>query len=349
MADKKTIRRRRLPILLAILIVTISGGITLAWLRPGFVECSGYLEPVGWIPLYTASDGLVIRCELQDGMTVNKGEILVEMDDEWPGWNLERINQELNTIEAEIAFLEQSLELFSHHRDIEEEELRRLRSADLRLLENSSLSRYEYERSEYLYRTFIAGADRDEADFRQQVLLSRFKAASLKLEAELWQERLDECRIAAPESGIYYSIESVQSSSPANLIPNLGPGRRLDSGTLIGYLIPDRGMEARIRIPQQQISRCHPGQNVLLSIDARPLWRFKPVTGRLVSIVSILSGGSFVGTVELMMSEETLKDLKNLSGGDLTASIDINDRTSQRLMARVWDYWSVGVNTFTRR
>lgn len=355
MADKKKLRKSRLPTLLAILIVVTTAGITVTLLKPGFVECSGYLEPVGWIPIFAVNDGLVTQCILEDGISVDSGELLVGLDDDWPRWNLERVSQELKSTEAETAFLEQSLDLFSRHREIEEEELRRLKSANLRLMENSSISRNEFERTEYLYGTFVAGADREEAEFHHYLFQSRYKAASLKLEARLWRKRLDECLITAPESGTYYSTELLHNSSPANLIPQLGPGKRVESGSLLGYLIPDRGMNARIRIPQQHISRCHPGQNVFLSINARPLWRFRPVTGRLVSIISISSGGSFVGIVELTMSEETLRDLKNLNCGDLTARIDTNNRadlkpgTSQRLLARIWDYWSVGVNTIAGR
>lgn len=355
MTDRKKIRRGRFPTLLAILIVIVSALITITWLRPGFVECKGYLEPAGWIPLYTKNDGVVTHSELVDGMSVEGGELLIEMDDEWPRWNLERINKELLSLEAESVFLAQSFELFSLHRKIEEEELERLKYADLRLMESSSLSRNEYERTEYLYRTFVAAADREEADFMHSLLQNRHKATSLQLEAKLWQERLDECRITAPESGIYYSAELVHSLPSANLVPQLGPGKRVETGSLVGYVIPDRGMTARIRIPQQHIARCYPGQNVLLSINARPLWRFKPVNGRLVSVVSIASGGTFVGLVDLMMSEETLGELKTLSCGDLTARIDTKNRTrlksgsSERLVARIWDYWSVGVNSIAGR
>jgi len=81
-------------------------------------------------------------------------------------------------------------------------------------------------------------------------------------------------------------------------------------------------MSAHVEIPQNRVDRCRPGQIVLLSVDARSLWRYPPVRGRLESITKMASGEAFHATVSLTVSEQTLEELKALSGGYLTARID---------------------------
>ena len=337
---------------IAVIALLTGSAVTLALMNPGFVECTGYLEPDGWVPLYARSDGSISYGNLEDGMKVTRGELLIVLDDQWPRWNLKRIGQEQKILEIEISFLEQSLILFSDHREIEEGELLRLMDADRRLLENSSLTRNELLHTEYLYHTFIAGADREESDLEQVLLLDKLKVESLRVEKILWESRLDECRITAPVSGCFYSAETVLSGSAVGLAPSFGPGRRVESGRLLGYLIPEGGMRAHIEIPQHRISGCRPGQPVLLSVDARPQWRFAPVRGRLASIMTVASGGVFHGTVNLSASEQTLVELRNLSCGNLTARIDIRGRKesgeeeSRWVTVRLWEKWTIMVNSF---
>ena len=350
----KHLHRNKRKWLLSVIVVTAlltGAAVTLALMNPGFVECTGYLEPDGWVPLYARSDGSISYGNLEDGMKVSRGELLIVLDDEWPRWNLKRTGQEQKILETEISFLEQSLILFSGHREIEEEELRRLMDADRRLLENSSLTRNELYHTEYLYHTFIAGADREESDLEQVLLLDKLKLEFLRVEKKLWESRLDECRIMAPITGRFYSAETVLSGTSVGLVPTFSPGRRVESGRLLGYLIPEGGMRAHIEIPQHRISGCRPGQPVLLSVDARPQWRFAPVRGRLASIMTVASGGVFHGTVELSPSDQTLEELRDLIFGNLTARIYVGNHHDSgadvpiRITARVWERWSLMVNS----
>lgn len=336
---------------IAVAAVLIGAAITLAWMKPGFVECSGYLEPDGWVPLYSSGDGPIRSGSLEDGMDVNEGDLLIVLDDQWPRWNVKRVDQEQQNLEIEISFLEQSLILFSKHRDIEEKELLRLMDADRRLMENASLTLNELQHTEYLYHTFIAGADREESNLEQALKLDRLKMKSLRTEQVLWESRLDECRMRAPVSGKFFSVETVLSGVSYGLIPTIGPGRNIESGRLFGYLIPEGGMQAHIEIPQHRISVCRPGQSVLLSVDARPQWRFAPVSGRLTSVLTVASGDVFHATVDLSASDQTIGELRELSCGNLTARIDIRNRrdsgygVSFRFTARVWEHWIMMVNS----
>jgi len=134
-------------------------------------------------------------------------------DDEWPRWNLERISRELRALDAEITAGETNLMLFISHRVIEEEELTRILSADRLLFANSSLTMNDLKHDEYLLHTFSAGADREQASLQRLLSIGRQKKESLKAESRLWDNRLKKMCVAAPESGVFYSVETVMSGA----------------------------------------------------------------------------------------------------------------------------------------
>lgn len=334
-----------LPVIL-ILVVIAGGGITLVWMNTGFVECSGYLEPDSWVPLYSGSDGLVKQGTLEDGMNVVKGEILLHLDDEWPKWNIKRIHREYGGLESEISAGERSLALFTSHRNIEEEELRRVIASDLLMFENSSIPLNDLKHDEYLYRAFYAGAEREQEVLKQSISTGRQNLAALKAEQSLWELRLKDTRVLSPGNGVFFSVETVLTGASSGMVPPVGPGRQIESGRLLGYIIPEGGMLAHIEIPQHRIDGCRPGQRVLLSVDARPQWRYPPVEARLSTITNIASKGVFHAAVTLDVSEETLKDLQALGCGNVTARIEIHN--NRRIKLKVLERWSMAVLSMGR-
>ena len=320
----RRIRKRWLFPGLITAAVLFAAGVTLFWMNAGYVECSGYLEPDTWYPLYLKSEGTVKEGILRDGMRVYRGGVLLELDDTWPRWNLDRINQEQSALEMSIEEGESERRLFQVHREIEEEELQRIISADTSLFENASLTLNELKHDEYLYKTFSAGADRELQSLNNDIAEGRRKGASLNIEKQLWENRLKDCRVNAVESGVFFTAQTVLGGVSTGLLPPVGPGRQLEAGRLLGYIIPDKGMQAHIEIPQRRIASCREGQQVLLSVEARPSWRYPPVKGSLLSITPLASGGYFHAVVSIETSGADLEVLKSLICGNLTARIMIH-------------------------
>ena len=304
--------------------VLAAAGVTLFWMNAGYVECSGYLEPDTWYPLYLKSEGTVKEGFLIDGLRVCRGGVLLKLDTAWPGWNLNRIKQELSGIEMSIAEGESELRLFQVHREIEEEELQRVIAADNRLFENASITLNDLKHDEYLFKTFSAGADREQEVLNHRIAEGIRKRESLNMEKLLWEERLKDCRVIAVESGVFFTAQTVLGGVSTGLLPPIGPGRQLEAGRLLGYIIPDREMQAHIEIPQRRIGLCRAGQQVLLSVEARPSWRYPPVKGSLLSITPLASGGYFHAVVRIETSGEDLEVLKSLICGDLSARIMVH-------------------------
>ena len=347
MADSRRRRKYRiLPFLVFPPVLTI-GLLVVAWLKPGFVECRGFLEPETWTPVYAPSEGIVVRCELKDGIQVAQDELLFEWDAEWPLWNLSRIAGEKIEEESELTYLRQRLMLFDAHRDIEAGELQRLAENNRILYHNSSLTGSEYLRSIYLRDAFEAGAEREAADIARELERVNERLDALAVEELLWRSRLEDCRLTSPISGRFYFAESVHSNGSQALIPSLGPGRWVDSGRLLGYVIPDCGMAARIEIPQRFIHQCLPDQRVLLTLDSRPTWAYPPVEGILTSISDLSVGGFFAGVVEI--SPDVSGDAVSpalLNCADLTARIDVRTCISQKWPAHTWERFVLLVNSF---
>jgi hypothetical protein len=339
-------KHRFLPFLVFPLVLII-GSVTVAWLKPGFVECRGFLEPESWIPVYTPSDGIIVRCELNDGTPVDKDEVLVEWDDEWPLWNLSRIAGERIEEESELTYLRQRLRLFGAHRDIEAGELQRLAENNRILYDNSSLTTSEYLRSVYRREAFEAGAEREAADIVRELERVSESLDALAVEELLWRSRLDDCRLTSPTSGRFYFAESIYSNGSQVLIPSLGPGRRVDSGRLLGYVIPECGMVARIEIPQRFIHQCIPGQRALLTLDTRPTWAYPPVEGTLTSVSDLSAGGFIAAAVEISLDESGEAGTPALLNcADLTARIDVRACSAQKWPARTWERFVLLVNSF---
>ncbi|MDT8298950.1 MAG: hypothetical protein RQ801_11650, partial [Spirochaetaceae bacterium] len=170
---------------------------------------------------------------------------------------------------------------------------------------------------------------------------------ALAAEESLWRSRLDDCCLTSPISGRFYFAESIYSSGSQVMIPSLGPGRRVDSGRLLGYVIPECGMAARIEIPQRFIHQCIPGQRVLLSLDTRPTWAYPPVEGILTSISDLSAGGFIAASVEISLDESgEAGSPALLNCADLTARIDVRTCSAQNWPARIWERFVLLVNSF---
>lgn len=342
-------RRSRWPAFIAWLIgifILAAGLLIPAWLLPGFVECRGYLEPSDWVAVYAPEDGTVSEGYLADGMEIQAGEVLLILDESWPAYNLQRIERELLSLQGEFAYLTRRLRLFSSHRDIEAGELSRLSEADRLLEAASSVSRSDVIHSEFLYEDFIAGSNREELDLLRALMRNRDARENLKSEERLWHDRVDDCRLTCPVSGTFYTAESVFSGHSTAFLPPLGPGRRLESGNLLGYVVPGDGFEVGIHIPEKEAGRCHTGQRVLLIPDSRPRSSYPPIEGQMILLSPLASFGIVCAVVEIpgLASSASIESGGVLFCGGVTARIDTRGRFSEGYLAGLWERWVLLVN-----
>ncbi len=323
--------------------------VLLAWLKGGFVECSGYLEPDNWVPVYAPGDGIVRKGNLIDGNCIKEGSVVLSLEDDWPRWNLERIEREREKLKAERNDTSRRLSLFRRSRDIEIQELKRRLDISRKLQRSGSITINELKNSEYQLASFLARSEQEEALLCQSLNVLEGKMMSLDTDEAIWKKRLEDCVLTAPAGGSFYAARTIFAGEESAFVPPVGPGQQLEAGTLLGYIIPGGRMIARIAIPQQKIARCRRGQQVLLSLDSRPRWNYAPVRGQLVSISELSSGGFVSAEVEILRDAAGSADdegagLGRLSCGDLTARINVSSVSAERLPGRLWQGWVVLVN-----
>jgi hypothetical protein len=219
--------------------------------------------------------------------------------------------------------------------------------ADRKLLENGSVTRNELEHTRYLYRSFVAGAEREDSELklaREQVIMN---IRGLQIQETYWLQEIEEKRLTAPVSGTYFSVDAVHGEGGTPMVPGIGPGWALETGQLVGYLIPADSMRACIEIPQHKIEDCQTGQTVLMVPAARSSWRNPPLTGRLKSVLPVAGGGSFSAVVELTITGETMDEIRSLSCGSLIARIDVRGRKINP--GSLWIRWMTEVNSWENR
>ncbi len=338
---------------LALIFLVLGTLILLAWLKGGFVECTGYLEPGSWVPLYAPDDGIVKSGNLTDGSFIKKDTVVLRLEDDWPKWNIKRLEDEKENLQKEKEDISRRLALFKKYRNIEIKELERRLNTDRLLHESASITINDLKYSEYKLSSFIASSRREEARLIESLNVIDGDLKSLANEKNIWEKRLKDCELKASAEGTFYSAKSILAHGDTAFIPPVGPGQKLESGILLGYIIPGGRMTAKISIPQRKIARCKTGQQVLLSLASRPRWNYPPIKGRIVSIASLSSRGFFPAEVEILQEPEwkgkdAIEGLNRLSCGDLTARININSISAERLPGRIWQWWVVLVNVTPR-
>ena len=345
-ANNRKVRGRKRRLLLKIGVVLCAlfiVAVTVAWMFPGFVESPGFLEPDSRVALYAPASGVVRSGELKDGLYVNRGDVILVIDQEWTLWNLKRVRQEIVDNRENLALQKVILERFMEQRSVEEEELRRLLELEKSLVELTP--QVNVIRRQYNYDSFFASAEREQAEIEQKIEEISRKGLALLLEEELWERRLSRYRLSVPVSGTFYTLRTLLPEARDELLPEVGPGYYVDEGGLLGYVIPDDSIKVVIRIPQAHVARLKVGQHVLVSMAALPAWRFRPLYGKLVSVSPVASAGYFRGKVEISSVGRTNEEIKNLYFGDLVARIRVSEISGHGWLYYLWESWTVLINS----
>ena len=346
MNKKKNRRTGTTAVLLSVLpVILICAALTSAWLKPGIVECSGFIEPETWVPLYSTASGIIVSGTLSDGKNITKNKTLLLIDSREPEWNIERLNAEIEILDTDMESIAGEISIVNRQIDIETKERARIMEINEKLYCAASIPFNDLERSKYEYNSFAAAGEREIQLIKKELINKNYREKKLKKELAYWKKILDECRIVSEINGVFYSAETVLSEKNVKLTLPLSNGRMLTKGQLLGYIIPPEGIKAKIIIPQKRISRCRTGQKVLVSPEARPQWNYKPLTGRLVAVSGITGNNGYYGYVKLDFPGNKLTELNNLNCGTITAEIEtFKTKNPDFFIIRIWENWVSLVN-----
>ncbi|GAB4574027.1 MAG: hypothetical protein Tsb008_10180 [Rhodothalassiaceae bacterium] len=213
--------------------------------RVPILSASGYITARRMATVSAEITGRVVEVLVEEGMRVDKGQLLARLDDA-----LARVDLEL--AEAQIRAAAASIE--GIRANLEEARRVELRARDLRSLEfgsDAALTRAEATRQ-----SLEADLARAEADL-----------AVLRLQADRARERLDDHLVRAPFAGVVTD----KNAQPGEIV---APGSAGGGFTRTGIctLVDMSSLEIEVDVNESFIGRVVAGQRVDARLDAYPDW-----------------------------------------------------------------------------
>lgn len=209
------------------------------------LNASGYITARRLATVSAETMGLITSVEVEEGMNVEKGQILATLDD-----SLARVN--LKLAEARVVSLETSVA------SIETD----LKEAERMLQRFSSLGADSFVSEAQLTR---AQADADK--LRALLAASRADIRTARLQVAQQQEMLDNHTIRAPFAGVV----TVKNAQTGEIVAPAAAGGGF-TRTGICTIVDMASLEIEVDVNEAYIGRVKPGQPVKANLDAYPNW-----------------------------------------------------------------------------
>ncbi len=207
------------------------------------LNASGYVTTRLEATVSSKITGKVTEILVEEGMKVDKGQIVARLDDS-------NYKVGLRTAEAQLESAKRNLEETTPMLKFAEQELGRLEGmASSRAISRSDLEKAQAE---------VAG---------QRAKLERQKAEITVAERQVedWQQQLDDTIIRAPFAGVV----TTKDSQPGEMISPMSAGGGF-TRTGICTLVDMASLEIEIDVSESFINRVHAGQPVEATLDAYP-------------------------------------------------------------------------------
>jgi HlyD family secretion protein len=190
--------------------------------------------------------GKVAEILVEEGMKVEKGQVLARLDDS-------NVQTALRLAEARLESSKRALEEAEPALAYAEAELNRLRGLE----QTRAVSKTDYERAEAEARGRRAGLER----LRSEVTVS-------ERQVDDWKQQLDDTIIRAPFAGVV----TTKDSQPGEMISPISAGGGF-TRTGICTLVDMKSLEIEVDVGESFINRVKSGQPVEATLDAYPSWK----------------------------------------------------------------------------
>jgi HlyD family secretion protein len=278
---------RRVLVILGLVVVGVGGLLYLNSRRPAplvrvakvtradiqsVITSNGKVEPVAPSTLRARFDGFVNRVVATEGQSVQRGQLLLAMDDTQVRAQLEQARAELATEQAglraaqaggraaELARLNGDLTAAQAQRDLlqsQQDALTKLVAEHAATSEEVEKNRAALERAkadvEYLHKS--------KEQFEQQVGLDRerlaLSVARWQAQVKDLQEKVDSARVVAPQSGVLFSLPVHERDF-------------VHTGDLLAEIADLHNVRVRAFVDEPELGGLRPGQLVEVTWDALP-------------------------------------------------------------------------------
>ena len=264
---------------------------------PRFIEATGSLAADEQTDVAPTVGGRVVAVGVDLGSFVQKGQVIVRLDDADARLRVEQSQAALQQAQSSVRQAEERIGLRAGQRfeatrvaevgaskaalDLAEKQLRRFE----KLLESGDVSRaaYDQQRAQrdqlrQQYEAALAQANQSYAG----VQTARAAAEAARVQVEQAQKGVRDVVVYAPISGYV-------ADRPADL------GEYVSTSSKVATIVRTNPLRVRIDIPEQSIGSIQPGQSVSVSVSAYPDRNF---AGRVARISPNVSAQSRTLTVE---------------------------------------------------
>lgn len=202
----------------------------------------------------------VVESRIVEGHEIERGDLLVRLDDSDLRLEARRMEAEVEALEAERKRVESELVVWRHHLQTAERDLARYRELRAR----STVSAQRLDQVEDGYR---------EARGRVAALESQIDAVgkrttAARAERKLIDNRLSKTRITAPIDGTVL-VKAIES------------GEFLQVGQIVAILVDLRNMDLKVYIPERDIGKVKLGDAARVRVDAFPTRHFAAEVARV--------------------------------------------------------------------
>lgn len=250
----------------AVLLVGLAGasfGLYL-YLRPAplpeqLVYGSGHIEGTE-IHVPAEISGRIVEDSLVEGTRVDRGDVLVRLDDADLQLQRQRAVAEIEALQAEHDRAGSEVEVWRHHRQTAERDLDRYRT----LLERKAVPPQRVDQAENAF---------EEAKGRVASLESELDAIGKRISAARKQQELVESRIA--KSRIHAPIDGTI------LVKVRENGEYVQAGQTVAVLVDLTRVELKVYIPENRVGKVGLGDPARLRVDAFPNRTFEAAVARI--------------------------------------------------------------------
>lgn len=206
------------------------------------LNASGYITARRMATVSAEIMGLITEVNVEEGMSVQSGQVLARLDDA-----LARVN---------LALAQAQVEALNARRRAIAAELEEARRAQKRVSDNAYSSEAERSQAQTEVTRLSAGLESATADIR---------VASLEAKAQ--QERLDDHTIRAPFAGVV----TVKNAQPGEIVAPTSAGGGF-TRTGICTIVDMQSLEIEVDVNESFIGKVAAGQQVQARLDAYPDW-----------------------------------------------------------------------------
>ncbi len=210
------------------------------------LDASGYVTARLRATVSSKITGKIVEVLVEEGMTIEEGQLLARLDDSTP-------RRQLALAEAELAAAERSLA----ETEVRLDDARRTRDRLDKLVAGAISSQAQLD---------TAQANHDA--LRARLALGREQVAVAESRLGLRRQQLDDTFIRAPFAGVAVT----KNAQPGEMISPVSAGGGF-TRTGICTLVDMSSLEIEVDVNEAYINRVKPGQRVTATLDAYPDWK----------------------------------------------------------------------------